>query len=84
MVYINFGFWDVIDSRVAHAAGHFNRMVEHEVMRLGGIKSLYSDSFFTRSEFAGAYGMANYEALKCRYDPQHKLLGLYEKCVLRA
>lgn len=82
--YLNFGFWDVVDSAVAHEPGHFNRLVEREVMRLGGIKSLYSDCFFTREEFAQAYGMEGYEALKRKYDPDGRMLGLYEKCVLRA
>ena len=83
-LYVNFGFWDTVHSRVAHEAGHFNRLIEHEVMRLGGIKSLYSDSFFTREEFDRAYTMPRYAELKQRYDPHHRLLGLYEKCVLRA
>ena len=82
--YVNFGFWDVVASRTAHERGYFNRKVEREVMRLGGIKSLYSDSFFTREEFAAAYRMQEYEALKERYDPCHRLPNLYDKCVLRA
>jgi FAD/FMN-containing dehydrogenase len=53
-------------------------------MRLGGIKSLYSESYFTREEFAQAYAMAQYQALKAKYDPSGRMLGLYEKCVLRA
>ena len=53
------------------------------MLRLGGIKSLYSDSFFTREEFDRAYGMAAYEALKQRYDPEERAPRLYEKCVLR-
>ena len=48
---------------------------------LGGIKSLYSESYFSRAEFDAAYGAAAYAALKARYDPQHRLLDLYEKCV---
>ena len=83
-LYVNFGFWDVVESRAAHEAGHYNRLVEREVLRLGGIKSLYSESRFTREEFARAYGMPAYAALKARYDPQQRLLGLYEKCVLGA
>jgi FAD/FMN-containing dehydrogenase len=83
-LYVNFGFWDVVESTVAHAPGHFNRLVEHEVLRLGGIKSLYSDSFFTPDAFAQTYAMARYQALKARYDPGGRMLGLYEKCVLRA
>ena len=54
------------------------------MIELGGIKSLYADSFFTRDEFDRAYGMQHYAALKEEVDPQHRLLGLYEKCVLRA
>jgi FAD/FMN-containing dehydrogenase len=82
-LYVNFGFWDVVECREAHEEGHFNRLVEQEVLRLGGIKSLYSDSFFTREEFDRAYGMAAYEALKQRYDPEERAPRLYEKCVLR-
>ncbi len=81
--YVNFGFWDVVERRARYEPGHFNRLVEREVMRLGGIKSLYSESFFTRDEFARAYRMDEYVALKARYDPAGRALGLYEKCVLR-
>jgi FAD/FMN-containing dehydrogenase len=81
---LNFGFWDVVQGRQPAAPGHYNRLIERKVIELGGIKSLYSDSFFTREEFDAAYGTAAYAALKARYDPQQRLLGLYEKCVLRA
>lgn len=81
--YVNFGFWDVVESRARHEPGHFVRLVERETTRLGGIKSLYSDSFFTREEFARAYRMDEYAVLKARYDPAGRALGLYEKCVLR-
>lgn len=82
--YVNFGFWDVVHGKVAHDRGHYNRRVEAEVLRLGGIKSLYSDSFFSRETFAQAYNMAAYEPLKRKYDPAGRSLGLYEKVVLRA
>ncbi len=81
--YVNFGFWDVIDMPAPQPPGYFNRLVERKVIELGGIKSLYSDSFFTRDEFARAYGMSRYAELKAKYDPQQRLLGLYDKCVLR-
>jgi FAD/FMN-containing dehydrogenase len=82
-LYVNFGFWDVLRTREPHEAGHFNRLVERQVAALGGIKSLYSDSWFTRDEFAHAYGMDAYAALKRKYDPDGRALGLYEKCVER-
>jgi len=82
--YVNFGFWDVVRGRNAHELGHFNRLIEREVMRLGGIKSLYSESFFPRDEFDAAYGGAAYRALKAKYDPRGRFPTLYEKCVHRA
>ena len=81
--YVNFGFWDVKRTREAHPAGHFNRLIERKVVELGGIKSLYSDSFFPPEEFARLYGGDAYHALKARYDPQGAFPDLYAKCVLR-
>jgi FAD/FMN-containing dehydrogenase len=81
--YVNFGFWDVVERPEPHEAGHFNRLIEQRVIDAGGIKSLYSDAFFTREAFARAYPMDRYAALKARYDPQRRLLDLYDKCVLR-
>jgi FAD/FMN-containing dehydrogenase len=82
--YVNFGFWDTLETDRALEPGHFNRLVEQQVAALGGIKSLYSDCFFSREAFAAAYGGPSYAALKARYDPHGRLPGLYEKCVLRA
>jgi FAD/FMN-containing dehydrogenase len=80
---VNFGFWDVKRTREAHARGYFNRRVEQKVTELGGIKSLYSESFFPEEEFRRIYGGAAYAALKAKYDPQGAFPTLYDKCVLR-
>ena len=82
--YVNFGFWDVKRTREGHPPGHFNRMIERKVTELGGIKSLYSDSFFPEEEFARLYSGEAYRELKRRYDPSGAFPTLYEKCVLRA
>ncbi len=82
-LYVNFGFWDVVRRRQKHPAGHFNRLIEGEVARLSGIKSLYSDSYYPAAEFWATYGGEDYRRLKARYDPQGRLGDLYEKCVLR-
>ena len=82
-LYVNFGFWDVVRRRDKHPPGHFNRLVESEVARLGGIKSLYSDSYYAADEFRATYGGDAYRRLKARYDPQGRLGDLYAKCVLR-
>jgi len=81
-LYVNFGFWDVVRTREAHERGHFNRLVERKVDELGGIKSLYSDSFYPPEEFDAHYGGAAYRDLKRKYDPSGTFPTLYEKCVL--
>jgi FAD/FMN-containing dehydrogenase len=82
--YVNFGFWDVKRTREAHASGHFNRLIEEKVHELGGIKSLYSDCYFSEPQFHARYGGAAYDALKKKYDPAGAFPRLYEKCVLKA
>jgi FAD/FMN-containing dehydrogenase len=82
-LYVNFGFWDVVRKPGERAPGTLNRRIEQEVARLGGIKSLYSDSYYPRDEFWKAFGGDAYRALKARYDPEGNLPDLYEKCVLR-
>jgi FAD/FMN-containing dehydrogenase len=82
--YVNFGFWDVKRTRAAHPAGHFNRLIEQKVIELGGIKSLYSDSYFPEDEFTRLYGGDAYKRLKAKYDAGNAFPGLYAKCVLKA
>lgn len=54
------------------------------ILRRDGIKSLYSDRYFTPQEWAQAYGLSHDPALKAKYNPTGRMLGLDEKCVLRA
>ena len=81
--HINFGFWDVVKTRERLGEGHFNRLVERKVIELGGIKSLYSDAYFSPEEFWRCYDRTEYEALKAQYDPGGLLQDLYAKCVLK-
>jgi hypothetical protein len=83
-VYLNFGFWDVVTTREQRPAGFCNRQIERKVRELGGIKSLYSDSYFTEDEFWAIYNRPAYAALKEKYDPAGALGDLYAKTVLRA
>ena len=80
---MNFGFWDVARRPERYGAGQLNRLVEAEVIRLSGIKSLYSDSYYTPDVFWKLYGGEAYHALKAKYDPAGTFPDLYQKCVLR-
>jgi len=82
-LYVNFGFWDVIRSRRKLPPGYYNRQIEEKVMSLGGMKSLYSDSYFTPEQFWRIYNKPTYDRLKKKYDPQGVLKDLYRKCVLK-
>jgi FAD/FMN-containing dehydrogenase len=82
-IYINFGFWDVVRDRVPHPPGYRNRLIERKLAQLGGLKGLYSDSYYTKDEFWSVFDHGVYAALKARYDPAGALPDLYTKCVLR-
>jgi len=82
-VYVNFGFWGTVPLPAGKqpADGYYNRLIEDEVAKLGGHKSLYSTSFYAEDEFYERYNGAAYRTLKQTYDGEGRLLGLYEKCV---
>ncbi|HTX27517.1 MAG TPA: FAD-binding oxidoreductase [Streptosporangiaceae bacterium] len=80
-VYVNFGFWGTAPLPAGRADGYYNRLVEDEVTKLGGHKSLYSTAFYTQDEFDGLYNGEAYRALKRAYDGGGRLLSLYDKCV---
>jgi FAD/FMN-containing dehydrogenase len=79
---INFGFWDVVRTQAARETGFVNRRIERKVAELGGIKSLYSDSYYTADEFWAIFDRPAYLALKREYDPRNTRGDLYAKCVL--
>lgn len=79
--YVNVGFWSTVPILPGRADGDVNRLIEGEVTRVGGHKSLYSDAFYDEESFAALYGGAAYQEVKRRYDPQGRLLPLYEKVV---
>ena len=83
-LYVNFGFWNVIKSRKQSTTGHYNRLVEQKVNALGGMKSLYSDVYYTREQFWDIYNKEEYLHLKKQYDPLGQFSDLYAKCVLGA
>ena len=82
-LYVNVGFWSSVPLAPGQDPDAHNRLVERLVARLGGRKSLYSTSCYSREEFAATYGGAVYEVLKKAYDPDGRLLDLYAKCVER-
>jgi FAD/FMN-containing dehydrogenase len=83
-LYVNLGFWSTVDLEPGEDPSTHNRLVEAEVSRLDGLKSLYSTAFYSPEEFDRRYGGAAQAALKKRYDPHGRFPDLYAKCVQRA
>jgi FAD/FMN-containing dehydrogenase len=81
-LYVNFGFWNVIKTRKKTEPGHYNRLIEKKVHELGGMKSLYSDVYYSPEQFWDIYNKDEYFELKNRYDPRGQFKDLYAKCVL--
>jgi FAD/FMN-containing dehydrogenase len=83
--YVNVGFWSSVPIAPGSGSGSndgaINRAIEHQVDAVGGHKSLYSDSFYSREEFDARYGGERYVALKQCYDPDQRLADLYAKAV---
>jgi len=81
--YVNVGFWSAVPTVAGQQEGKANRAIEQTVTEFDGHKSLYSDSYYGKDEFAALYGGETYTELKKRYDPDQRLLDLYSKAVQR-
>lgn len=81
--YVNVGFWSAVPTVPGQQEGAANRAIERTVTDFDGHKSLYSDSYYDKDEFAALYGGNIYTELKKRYDPDQRLLDLYSKAVQR-
>lgn len=79
-LYLNFGFWDSVKAKKTDPA-HHNKLLEAEVTKLKGKKSLYSDSYYDEKTFWKLYNKADYDILKSMYDPDRRLKDLYQKTV---
>jgi FAD/FMN-containing dehydrogenase len=81
--YVNIGFWSSVELAAGEADGVHNRAIETKVAELNGRKSLYSTAFYSPEEFWHTYGGASYDKVKATYDPDGRLLSLYDKTVRR-
>lgn len=81
--YVNVGFWGAVPVGDDAPNAPRNRAIEAKVHDLDGHKSLYSESFYDKDTFDALYNGANLAAVKKRYDPDDRLLSLYDKAVRR-
>jgi len=79
--YVNAGFWGTVHVGAEAPDAPRNRAIEAKVQELGGHKSLYSEAFYDRETFDRLYDGSHLAAVKERYDPDDRLLSLYDKAV---
>jgi FAD/FMN-containing dehydrogenase len=79
--YVNVGFWGTVHVGPDAAEAPRNRAIETKVQELGGHKSLYSEAFYDRETFDRLYDGDHLAEVKRTYDPEDRLLSLYDKAV---
>ena len=79
--YVNIGFWSSAPIEPGMDVGAWNRRIEEKISGLGGHKSLYSEAFYSREEFAQLYGGDHAARLKSEFDPDGRFATLYDKAV---
>lgn len=58
---------------------NYYRLIEEELMAIGGIKTLISSNYYTDSEFWGIWNKDNYDKVKSKTDPDGIFRDLYTK-----
>jgi FAD/FMN-containing dehydrogenase len=79
--YVNVGFWGTVPIADGARDGDVNRAVEGAVAAHDGHKSLYSAAYYDPETFSRLYGGETYRRVKERYDPDRRLVDLYDKVV---
>ena len=82
-LYVNVGFWSTVPRDPRAEPGAANRLIEDEVTRLDGHKSLYSDAYYDRATFDRLYDQEFARTVRKQTDPDGRLTDLYEKAVER-
>lgn len=58
---------------------NYHRLMEEELARVNGIKTLISHNYYSEDEFWSIWNRPNYEAVKAVTDPHNVFRDLYEK-----
>lgn len=61
---------------------NYYRIIEEELMKIGGIKTLISGNYYTEEEFWRTWNRDNYRKIKNMTDPEDKFRDLYVKTCL--
>jgi FAD/FMN-containing dehydrogenase len=78
---IDFGFYISMELEDHMESTYYNQQIEKKLVEIGGLKCLYSDTFFSKEQFWSIYDKTTYDQVKAKYDPNNTYLDLYQKVV---
>ena len=58
---------------------NYYRIIEDELMNIGGIKTLISNNYYSESDFWKIWNKENYDLVKSKTDPDNIFRDLYTK-----
>ena len=81
---VDFGFYTSMALEDSMEPYFYNKQIEKKFVEYGGLKCLYSDTFFDQDHFWSIYDKEAYDQVKNKYDPHGTYLDLYQKVVNRS
>ena len=82
-MYFNLGCYAYAKKHSGQEDFFYTKMLDALCFKLGGIKMLYSSTFLSKDRFDDIYNGKEYQKLKQKYDPFHRLPDLYDKATQR-
>ena len=78
---LDFGFYISMELEEHMEPTYYNLQIEKKLVEIGGLKCLYSDTFFSQEQFWEIYDKPKYDQVKSKYDPNNTYLNLFDKVV---
>ena len=78
---LDFGFYISMELENDMEDYHYNKQIEQKLLEYHGLKCLYSDTFFSESQFWSIYNKSKYDQVKTKYDPNNTFLNLFDKVI---
>lgn len=80
-LYLNLGSYSYVKKLNNKSPYYSTKLMDNFCFSLGGIKMLYSSSFFSQKTFNQVYGGDTYQVLKKKYDKNKLSANLYDKAI---
>jgi FAD/FMN-containing dehydrogenase len=80
-IIVDFGFYTRLELKPGMSKNHHVRIVDAKIMKMGGMKGLYSKNTYSEKEFWQIYDKNAYMKAKKKYDPKGIFPDVYQKII---